>query len=331
MAMQIEEFLEEWHNDSDTLLVHTSGSTGKPKPLWVEKRRMEASARITCRFLGLKAGDTALLCLPLDYIAGKMMVVRSLVSQLRLTTVEPSSHPLALLPPSLQQIDFAAMVPLQVWQSLKNDEERQRIMDIRQLIIGGGSIDDQLAAQLRDFPHAVWSTYGMTETLSHIALRRLNGPQRSEWYKPFEGVGLSVTAEGCLTIDAPAVHEGVLVTNDIVELRADGCFRILGRRDNVICSGGIKIQMEEVERLLHAYTDVPLMITRAPHPVLGQQVVMLTESDDREGLRNICRNHLPRYWQPRSIFTVAHLPQTATGKPARAEAEQMAVAHGMHG
>ena len=89
--------------------------------------------------------------------------------------------------------------------------------------------------------------------------------------------------------------------------------------------------MEEVERLLHAYTDVPLMITRAPHPVLGQQVVILTESDDREGLRNICRNHLPRYWQPRSIFTVAHLPQTATGKPARAEAEQMAVAHGMHG
>lgn len=204
-------------------------------------------------------------------------------------------------------------------------------MDIRQLIIGGGSIDDQLAAQLRDFPHAVWSTYGMTETLSHIALRRLNGPQRSEWYKPFEGVGLSVTAEGCLTIDAPAVHEGGLVTNDIVELRADGCFRILGRRDNVICSGGIKIQMEEVERLLHAYTDVPLMITRAPHPVLGQQVVMLTESDDREGLRNICRDHLPRYWQPRNIFTVAHLPQTTTGKPARAEAEQMAVAHGMHG
>ena len=111
MAMQIEEFLEEWHNDSDILLVHTSGSTGTPKPLWVEKRRMEASARITCRFLGLKAGDTALLCLPLDYIAGKMMVVRSLVSQLRLTTVEPSSHPLALLPPSLQRLTLLPWCP----------------------------------------------------------------------------------------------------------------------------------------------------------------------------------------------------------------------------
>lgn len=324
MAMQIDEFLNEWNNGSTTLLVHTSGSTGKPKPLWVEKRRMEASARITCRFLGLTAGQTALLCLPLDYIAGKMMVVRSLVAGLQLVTVEPCGNPLALLPPSSETIDFAAMVPLQVGQSLRHETERQRLMAIRQLIIGGGGVDEQLEAELRHFPHGVWSTYGMTETLSHIALRRLNGPERSDWYRPFEGIGLSLTADSCLAIDAPALHDGLLVTNDRAELRPDGCFRILGRRDNVICSGGLKIQMEEVERLLRAHTDTPLMITRAPHPLLGQQVVLLTESTDRETLRHLCQNHLPPYWQPREILTVDRLPMTRTGKPARSEAERMA-------
>lgn len=324
MAMQIDDFLREWNDDSATLLVHTSGSTGTPKPLWVEKRRMEASARMTCHFLGLTAGQTALLCLPLDYIAGKMMVVRALVAGLRLVSVEPCSHPLSQLPLMQKPIDFAAMVPLQVGQSLQQDGERQRLRAVRHLIIGGGAIDDRLEVALRDFPNSVWSTYGMTETLSHIALRRVNGRERSDWYTPFEGIGLSLTADGCLVIDAPALHEGLLVTNDRAELRSDGCFRIIGRRDNVICSGGIKIQMEEVERLLHTHTDLPLMVTRAPHPLLGQQVVLLTESTEREMLRNLCLRCLPRYWQPRTILTVDRLPMTPTGKPARSEAERLA-------
>ena len=214
--MTIEEFLKEWHSESPTVLVHTSGSTGLPKPMLVEKRRMEASARITCRFLGLREGDTALLCMPLDYIAGKMMVVRALTCGLRLIAVEPSGHPLSMHNTQCIMlndpcIDFAAMVPLQVWNSLQVAEERERLMAIRHLIIGGGGIDASLAEELKDFPNAVWSTYGMTETLSHIALRRLNGPEATEWYTPFEGVTLSQTDEGCLVIDAPAVHEGRLL------------------------------------------------------------------------------------------------------------------------
>ena len=222
--MDLEAFLAEWHNDSPTVLVHTSGSTGKPKPMLVEKRRMQASARITCRFLGLHEGDTALLCMPLDYIAGKMMVVRALTCGLQLVSVPPSSHPLATshLSPFPSRLDFAAMVPLQVWNSLQVPEERHRLMHIRHLIIGGGAIDQALASQLADFPHQVWSTYGMTETLSHIALRRLNGPEASDWYTPFDGVALSLTDEGCLVISAPAVHEGPLVTNDIAELSPPG-------------------------------------------------------------------------------------------------------------
>ena len=332
--MTVEEFLKEWHSESPTVLVHTSGSTGQPKPMLVEKRRMEASARITCRFLRLRKGDTALLCMPLDYIAGKMMVVRALTCGLRLLTVEPSGHPLARwastqrgqsLCNSLRSshegqspsIDFAAMVPLQVWNSLQVPEERERLMAIRHLIIGGGAIDASLAEELKDFPNAVWSTYGMTETLSHIALRRLNGPEATEWYTPFEGVMLSQTEEGCLVIDAPAVHEEQLVTNDIVEFESLGRrFRVLGRKDNVICSGGIKIQAEEVERRLEGKLLAPFLITRCRDPRLGEAVVLLTEGDEAEA-RAVCDAALPRYWRPRQVVHVASLPRTATGKPLR--------------
>ena len=344
--MGLEEFLAEWHNDSPTLLVHTSGSTGQPKPMLVEKRRMEASARQTCRFLGLKEGDTALLCMPLDYIAGKMMVVRALTCGLRLLSVAPSGHPMAEFTqkeglarrpegesqPSLL-CNFAAMVPMQVWNSLQVPEERELLMQIDHLIIGGGAVDEALAAELRHFPHAVWSTYGMTETLSHIALRRLNGPSASGWYTPFEGVTLSQTDEGCLIINAPALHDGPLVTNDIVEFSPSSpvgegqggrLFRILGRKDNTICSGGVKIQAEEVERLLRAHLREPYLISKRQDPKFGEAVVLLTQSSDLAAVETVCCRVLPKYWQPRYYVRVAHIPLTATGKPARREAEQLA-------
>lgn len=284
---------------------------------------MEASARITCDFLGLKEGDTALLCLPLDYIAGKMMVVRSLVRELRLVSVEPSGHPLAL--PFSSDIDFAAMVPMQVWNSLHIPEQRHRLMQIRHLIIGGGAIDEDLAAELRTFPNAVWSTYGMTETLSHIALRRLSGPDAADWYTPFAGVSLSQSTDGCLVIDAPAVCPAPLVTNDIVQLLADGRFRILGRRDNTICSGGVKIQAEEAERLLRPHLKDPFLVTRRPDPQYGETVVLLTESrSEVSSLLAICRHVLPRFWCPRHVVHVDRIPLTPTGKPARREAERLA-------
>ena len=315
--MDLQQFLNEWHNDSPTVLVHTSGSTGEPKPMWVEKRRMEASARTTCDFLGLRRGDTALLCMPLDYIAGKMMVVRSLVCGLRLTVVEPTGNPLATV---TEPLDFAAMVPMQVWNSLQVPEQRERLMSIRHLIIGGGAIDNRLAAELRTFPHAVWSTYGMTETLSHIALRRLSGPDVSDWYTPFDGVNLSQTADGCLTIDAPVIHDSLLTTNDIAELSPDGRFKILGRKDNVICSGGLKIQAEEVERLLSPHLSTPYIISKRQDEKFGEIVVLLTEGDTATA-QAVCQRILPKYWQPRAYVHVDRIPLTPTGKPARKQAE----------
>ena len=319
----MKKFIEEWYNDSEYVEVKTSGSTGEPKRMMVEKRRMLNSARITCDFLGLKPGDTALLCMSTDYIAGKMMVVRSIERGLKLIEVPPSGHPLDILGQAKRQsrakhchIDFAAMVPMQVYNSLQVPEERERLMAIRHLIIGGGAIDDAMEAELRKFPNAVWSTYGMTETLSHIALRRISGPEASEWYIPFPTVKLSTTDEGCLVIDAPEVCADTLTTNDIVELKPDGRFRVMGRKDNVICSGGIKIQIEEVERELKPYVRVPYIISKKKNEKFGEIVVLLTEGDTDEA-RAICEKYLPKYHRPKLYQHIDQIPLTETGKPAR--------------
>ena len=322
--MSLEEFLSEWNNDSPFVHVHTSGSTGVPKPMLAEKRRMLASARITNDFLGLHEGDTALLCMSLDYIAGKMMVVRSMERGLKLLTVEPSGHPLNHCQSAIDdcKIDFAAMVPMQVYNTLQVPEERERLMGIRHLIIGGGAIDDALGAELKNFPNAVWSTYGMTETLSHIALRRLSGPEASDWYTPFPSVQVSLSDEGCLVIDAPEVCPECLVTNDIAEISTQG-FRILGRKDNVICSGGIKIQIEEVERHLRPFLRAPYLISKRPDPKFGEVAVLLTE-DSVDEARQVCERVLPKYHLPRHYLHVDHLPLTETGKPARQQAARIA-------
>lgn len=320
--MTFEQFISDWQSPSPTILVHTSGSTGKPKPMLVEKRRMEASARITCSFLGLQPGDSALLCMPLDYIAGKMMCVRSIVGGLRLIRVEPCGHP-------LQHLDevptFAAMVPMQVYNSLQDDGELNILKQIKHLIIGGGAISNNLATALRSFPNAVWSTYGMTETLSHIALRRLSGEDASEWYTPFNGVEVSLNLDGCLVINAPEVCAEPLTTNDIAEIDGDGRrFRIRGRRDNVVCSGGIKMQIEEIEAKLQAHTDIPLMITKRPDEKFGETVVLLAECNDMEPLKALCHKWLSKYELPHNYIYVERLPLTETGKPARAEALRIA-------
>lgn len=316
--MTLAEFLADWHSPHPTLTVRTSGSTGKPKPMQVLKSRMEASARMTCDFLGLRPGNTALLCMPLDYIAGKMVVVRSLVRGLKLIEVTPSGHPLS----GLSEVpDFAAMTPMQVWGSLQVPEERAMLRSVRQLIIGGGAIDSHLAAELADFPNSVWSTYGMTETLSHIAMRRLNGPEASDWYRPMMGVTVGQDERGCLTIIAPELCDTALITNDISELRTsdDGIcsFRIKGRADNVICSGGIKIQAEEVEALLAGHLQTPFLITWQPDERLGQAVTLLSEGGDANQIAEACRRILPKYWVPKHIVILSALPRTETGKPRR--------------
>ena len=316
--MTLNEFLAEWHDDSPWLTVHTSGSTGVPKLMRVEKARMRQSALMTLSFLGLKKGDSALLCMPLDYIAGKMMVVRSVVGGLRLIDIPPTGHPMAVPAVRDAALDFVAMVPLQVYNSLRVPEEQAALRHVSHLIIGGGAVDEALENELRDFPHAVWSTYGMTETLSHIAMRRLNGSSASEWYEPLPDVKVRQDEDGCLVIQAPRVCGQELSTNDIVQIHPDGRhFKVIGRKDNVICCGGVKIQAEEVERMLIPFIDAPFYITKMKDKKFGEIPVLVTESKDKKIVEDIMKNVLPKYWVPQKLITVSKLPVTETGKPKR--------------
>ena len=309
-------FLEKWFDASPVIIVHTSGSTGTPKELVVRKDRMMQSARLTCEFLNLQAGDTALLCMNLRYIGAMMVVVRSLVAGLNLIVRPASGHPLSDIEEPLR---FAAMVPLQVYNTLRVPEEKERLEQTDILIIGGGAVDDSLEAEMSALPTAVYSTYGMTETLSHIALRRLNGDTASKHYYPFPTVELSLSAESTLVIKAPLICGEVLQTNDIACLYPDGSFTIAGRKDNVINSGGIKIQAEEMEKRLRPFIPVPFVVTSVPDPRLGQALTLLIagQVDVRE-LESKLQTVLDAYHRPRHIFMTESIPQTENGKTDRA-------------
>lgn len=326
--MTPDEFLAQWHDSSATMEVRTSGSTGAPKRIRVEKSRMTASARMTCDFLGLRKGSTALLCMPVDYIAGKMMMVRAIERGLHLFCVEPGGHPLSRTnmdaignPPV---IDLAAMVPLQVWNTMQVQEERAALCrTVRHLIIGGGAIPAELEKELAPLPLNVWSSYGMTETLSHIALRRIP----DTFYTPLPGITLEQNSDGCLVVNAPALCPHTLTTNDIVQFHQDNIrFRVLGRRDNTVCSGGIKIQIEEVETWLQSQGLHDVTVTCRPDARLGQALVYLTTADiDLSALRPTAERPDSRYWLPRHIIKVDALPLTETGKPDRVAARKIAI------
>jgi O-succinylbenzoic acid--CoA ligase len=261
--------------------------------------------------------------MPLQYIGAKMMVVRTVVAGLELWVCPPSGRP-------LKDVDmpfrFVAMTPLQVYNSLQTPVERERLERIEILIIGGGAIDPCIEKELSRFPNAVYATYGMTETLSHIALRRLNGQDASDAYRPLPGVRLSLSDDSCLVIDAPRLCDAPLTTNDIAELLPDGRFRIRGRKDNVINSGGVKLQAEALEDKLRPLLAAPFAVTSAPDPRLGQAVVLLVERGgcDPEALREAMAERLNKYERPRLIHEVDAIPLTGNGKIDRAACRDLA-------
>ncbi len=315
----LQDFLSDWNNPSDTIDVQSSGSTGTPKVFQMEKKRMLASAKMTCDFLQLKPGDSALLCMSLDHIGAQMMVVRCIERDLRLIEVPATGHPLSSVS---EKIDFAAMVPIQVYNSLQIAEEKEKLKGIKHLIIGGGSIDEKMEKELQQFPNSIWSTYGMTETLSHVALRKINGKDASYWYKPFDGVRIWANEENCLCIHAPYVCEEELTTNDIVEINEIGLFKVIGRKDNVINSGGIKIQIEKVENAIKALGEKEFAIGNCPDEKFGQIIVLLTTNRDLPSLKEKLKA-LPKYWQPKAIINTDNIPLTETGKIARTAVQEL--------
>ena len=317
-------FLSEWFSDRPYMEVQTSGSTGVPKRMRAGKKQMMHSACRTCEFLGLKKDDTALLCMNLKYIGAMMMVVRALVAEMRLIVRRASSCPLADVN---ERVDFLSVVPMQLYHCVQDADARKRLSQIRCVIVGGGAVDNSLCRQLQNLPCAVFSTYGMTETLSHIALRRLNGSEASERYTPLKGIDLSLSDQSTLIIRAPEICRDKIKTNDIARLYEDGTFTLSGRTDNVVNSGGIKIQIEEDEQLLRQHLPAPFALTSIPHERLGEALVLLVQTDctltDSE-LQLLLKRSLPRYHAPRSIVRLPRIPETGNGKTDRKACRELA-------
>lgn len=315
-------FAKEWMAGSETFIQHTSGSTGTPKAIQISRSQMQASAKGTIESLQLSAGDTALLCINPGFIGGKMMIVRAIEHQLNLLIGEVTANPLAKLDENLA-IDFFSFVPYQLESILQQTPGAINLLNkAKAIILGGAPVSAALENQIRQHISApTYSTFGMTETVSHIALKRLNGQTNNETYTALEGVKISADSRGCLSIEAESItNTKLLQTNDLVTLRNTREFIWLGRIDHVINSGGIKISLDilekELEQLFWKHQiNNRFFLYGTAHATLGQALHLVLEgSTDVVALEKIIRDNLPKYHIPKAIKTVTAFAETGSGK-----------------
>ncbi|MGB5169898.1 MAG: AMP-binding protein [Eudoraea sp.] len=309
---KVGDFLLDWLSEDDTITVTTSGSTGTPKQIVLQKIQMVNSAKATIDFFNLEEGDSALLCLSAQYIAGKMMLVRAMVGGLSLDIVPPSSDPLRFLDKSY---DFCAMVPMQVKASL------DKLSQLKTLIIGGAPINTELLKKLEKSGHQnCFETYGMTETITHIALKRLS-KENSDQPMPFAvlpGITIGIDNRNCLIINAPLILENSMITNDIVEMVSEKEFNWLGRYDNIINSGGIKLFPEIIEKKLGQLIPLKFFISSIPDEVLGEKVVLILEGDKTDAYHEaIEKAGLSNYEKPKELFFLPKFKMSQNGKILR--------------
>lgn len=298
-------FFKEWLGDSSTLSLQTSGTTGTPKKITIAKSAMIHSALATGKFLQLQPGDKALCCLPVRYIAGKMMLVRAMVLGLDIDFLAPTQSPLEN---NSTIYDFVAMVPMQVEASL------HQLFNVKKLIIGGAKVPNTLAEKLLLVPTQCYESYSMTETVTHIALKSVAEP----YFTVLPEVTIAVDARNCLVINAPKISESTIVTNDMVTLLNEKQFIWNGRVDNVINSGGIKLFPEKIEEKLMPFIHERFFVAGVSDAMLGEKVVLVVE-----GAQNASKTYnwdsLEKYEKPKAVYYVPKFLETETGKIKRKE------------
>ncbi|MES2239390.1 MAG: AMP-binding protein [Bacteroidota bacterium] len=299
----IGDFLLDWFDEKPYIDLQTSGTTGAPKIIRKSKQALVNSALATGDFFELKPGDTALCCLPVQFIAGKMMLVRSLILGLAIDFVSPNSNPLAAVK---KEYDFVAMVPLQVENSLTE------LYKVRKLIIGGAKMNTTLEKKLLDVSTKVYETYGMTETITHIAAKKIG----ESAFSILPNVSISQNEYDCLVIDAPHVSEERLFTNDLVQIINDRQFVLLGRIDNVVNSGGIKLIPEQIEEKLATVIVNRFFVGGIPDAILGEKLVLLVEGVSQDWSESIF-DGLDKYEKPKAVFFVPEFETTDSGKIKR--------------
>ena len=298
-------FLLDWFDHHHDIEVNTSGTTGNPKTIRIDKQAMVNSALATGDFFELHPGNNVLHCLPAKYIAGKMMFVRGFILGLDMDFVAPSSHPLENCD---TKYDFAAMVPLQASNSL------DKLHNIKKLIIGGVKISKSLEASLLEIPSEFYETYGMTETITHIAAKRVGEMA----FTVLPNVTISYNDKNCLVIHAPRISEDVIVTNDLVQLVNENQFVFLGRVDNMINSGGIKLIPELIEEKLSNKIGNRFFVAGKLDEVLGEKLILVIEGEPYT-IDDKIFSGLDKYEHPREILFVPKFKETANGKILRKE------------
>jgi len=322
-------FLEDWFSEKEVILVQTSGSTGTPKSIELQKKQMQYAALATGDYFELKETTRALLCLPVGYIAGKMMLVRALTLGWHIDVVAASSNPLK---ESSKVYDFAAMVPLQVENSI------DKLHQIKKLIIGGGAVSSSLHIKLQTIATEVFATYGMTETITHIAVKKLNNfqslqengakeftgnqkltllknAQNSAFYQTLPNTTIYKDERNCLVIKNEKISNKVIFTNDVVELISDTQFDWLGRFDNVINSGGIKLHPEKIEEKLANSIQQRFFVAGITDEKLGEKLVLIVEGA-ASNLR-LEKANLSKFEVPKEIHFINHFIETETKKIQR--------------
>ncbi len=299
-------FLLDWFDDLPYIEMTTSGTTGKPKEIRIDKQAMVNSALATGDFFDLQPGNKALHCLPVKYIAGKMMLVRAFVLGLDVDFVAPSASPFAHNNDTVY--DFVAMVPLQAQHSL------EALKRVKKMIIGGVGISKSLAKELQKLPTEVYETYGMTETITHIAAKKVG----EKAFTVLPNVTLSYDENNCLVIHAPRISSEIIITNDLVKLVSENEFVFLGRFDNVVNSGGIKLIPEQIEAKLANYIQSRFFVGGIPDEDLGEKLVLIVEGQQPQDY-DFQFEKLDKYEKPKSVFFVPQFQETGTGKIKRKE------------
>lgn len=312
----VKDFLVEWFSDSEVMIAHTSGSTGTPKEIILTKKNMRKSANMTGKYLHLEKGNSALLVMPVTYIAGKLMLVRAVEIGLKLICMQPTSH-ISLneinsgISQNFTSIDFVALTPMQVENSLDFVSRCQK------LIIGGAPLSEKVKQELFAFENEVYETYAMTETITHIAFKQVANqkyPNAEQVFEAFDEVTISQDERGCLVIDTP--YDGLqVVTNDVVELIDTRKFNWIGRADNVINSGGIKLFPEQIENKLKPFIDSDFYITSKTDELLGQKLILVVEGEQRS--LDFSSADLTKYQVPKEIIFIPTFSRTESGKIKR--------------
>ncbi|WP_338410618.1 AMP-binding protein [uncultured Flavobacterium sp.] len=298
-------FMLDWFDATTFVEMKTSGSTGKPKTIRVSKQAMIQSALATGAFFNLEPGNTILNCLPLKYVAGKMMVVRAFVLGLELDLIAPRSNPLEHIK---KTYDFIALVPLQVQNSL------DYLHNFKTVIIGGAKVSSDLEQKLKAINSDVFETFGMTETITHIAARKIG----EKAFTALPNVVISTNTNRCLLIDAPNISDQVIHTNDLVELVYENQFIFLGRFDNIINSGGVKLIPEQIEEKLRPFINRRFFVYGKSNELLGQQVVLVVEGEVMPIEFDEIKN-LNKIEHPKEIVFIPQFKETPNGKVIRKE------------